>query len=101
MVGFLLAPFLVVIRITPPAPLDPYIAVAEASFKTSIDSISLGCTLDILPPCIPSIIISGSLAALIELTPRIRIDTLEFGEASLLTISTPVNLQHKVYRLLV
>ena len=33
-------PFFVVIRITPLAPLDPYIAVEDASFNTSIDSIS-------------------------------------------------------------
>src|SRR5262245_45211622 len=34
--------FFVVIRITPFAPLEPYIAVASASFKTSMLSISLG-----------------------------------------------------------
>ena len=35
-------PLLVVIRITPFAPLAPYMAVAEASFKTSIVSMSSG-----------------------------------------------------------
>jgi hypothetical protein len=35
-------PDFVVIIITPLAPLEPYIAVADASFNTSIDSISFG-----------------------------------------------------------
>ena len=35
-------PDLVVINTTPFAPLEPYIAVAEASFKISILSMSLG-----------------------------------------------------------
>ncbi len=33
--------------ITPLAPREPYIAVAEASFNTSIDSISLGFSVSI------------------------------------------------------
>ena len=41
-IGFPILPLLVVIITTPLAPLFPYIAVAEASFNTSIDSIELG-----------------------------------------------------------
>ena len=36
------APFLVVMRITPLAPREPYMAAADASFNTSIDAISAG-----------------------------------------------------------
>ena len=46
-------PFLVVIKITPFAPLEPYIAVASASFKTSMVAIVEGSNVFkgfIIPP---------------------------------------------------
>ena len=75
-------PFLVVIIITPLDALEPYNAVAEASFKTLIDSISLGLmvfkrlaepAMPLLSTGTPSITIKGSLPALNEEPPRIRI----------------------------
>lgn len=48
-------------------------AVDEASFKTSMDSISAGfIVFKSPPPIIPSITYKGSLPAFIELPPRIR-----------------------------
>lgn len=44
---------------TPLAPLEPYIAVDEASFSTSIDFISAGFMALRLPPGKPSITTSG------------------------------------------
>src|SRR6476661_10548163 len=84
-------PFLVVIMITPLAPLDPYIADAEASFKTSIFAISFGLiNVNASPPGvvptpegakvglgdlpskgIPSTTYNGVLPARIELLPLI------------------------------
>src|SRR5690554_1391248 len=59
---------------TPLAPLDPYIAVAEASFSTSMLSISvLFKTVGLLPKIgKPSTTYSGSLLPCMELAPRIR-----------------------------
>ena len=68
--------------ITPLEALEPYNAVAEASFNTLIDSISLGLIVFnklaepgrlLLSTGTPSITINGSLLALIEDPPRIRI----------------------------
>ena len=60
---------MVVTITTPFEPLEPYIAVADASFKTSIDSMSFGC--GITAPTKPSTTISGALLALIEVFPLI------------------------------
>jgi hypothetical protein len=64
-------PLLVVIITTPLAPLEPYIAVADASFNISIDSTSsAGGNV----PCgYPSTTYKGSFEALIEEAPLIRI----------------------------
>src|SRR5690606_1869890 len=53
-------PRLVVMRITPLAPLTPYTAVADASFNTDIDSISLGSRL-LRSRSTPSTSIKGAL----------------------------------------
>src|SRR5690606_7805914 len=78
-------PCFVVIKITPFAPLDPYIAVASASFNTSILSISAGLRElnGLIPPGTvsilsieddskgtPSIIYNGDVPAAIEFKPR-------------------------------
>lgn len=57
---------------TPLAPLEPYIAVDEASFSTSIDFISAGFMALRLPPGKPSITTSGPPSAFMEFTPRTR-----------------------------
>ena len=71
-------PFLVVIKITPFAPLEPYIAVAEASLRTTKEAISLGLINDsglaapAIPPLskgTPSTTIKGSLLALMDVPP--------------------------------
>ena len=54
--------------------LEPYMALAAASFNTDMDSTSLGLISDILPSYgIPSTMIRGELPALMDPTPRIRI----------------------------
>ena len=65
--------FLVVTRITPFAPREPYTAVAEASFNTSIEAMSEGLRFCKEPPINPSITTSGPVSAVIELIPRTRI----------------------------
>ena len=89
--GFPFLPCLVVTSTTPFAPRAPYMEVAEASFKISIDSISLGLilvkglragffkvpVLNVFASLItgtPSITYKGSLFPLIELVPLIRIE---------------------------
>ncbi len=76
------APFLVVIINTPFDALEPYNAVADASFKTLIDSMSLGLIvfrkfaepdIPLLSTGTPSITINGSLLAFKEAPPRMRI----------------------------
>src|SRR5690554_558300 len=76
-------PFLVVIRITPLDALEPYIAVADASFKTVKVSMSFefillrGSDIPLTPLVLstgtPSITIRGSLLADIDDPPLIRI----------------------------
>ena len=77
-----LDPFLVVIIITPLDALEPYKAVAEASLRILIDSMSFGLMVfnTLADPAIPlpstgtpSITISGSLLALSDAPLRIRI----------------------------
>ena len=60
---------------TPLAPLDPKMAVADASFKTSIDSMSFGFRYSIPPVVngIPSTTKRGEFDAVKERTPRILI----------------------------
>ena len=74
-------PFLVVTMITPFDAREPYKAVADASFKMVIDSISLGLMVfnrfaepetPFPSTGTPSITINGSLLALSEAPPRIR-----------------------------
>src|SRR5690606_37874899 len=64
----------VVIRTTPFAALDPYIAAEEASFKIWISAISLGDKNLMLSTGTPSTTYKGSLLPLKEVVPRIRID---------------------------
>ena len=73
--GFPNSPRFVVIKITPFAPLTPYTAVAEASFKIDNDSTSFGSISFKLFTSIPSTIIKGfcDSASLAKVpTPRIR-----------------------------
>src|SRR5680860_1254866 len=69
-------PRLVDTKITPLAPLEPYTAVAAASFSISIEAISCGLISDMVSePSIkgmPSTTYSGSLDAVIERLPLIR-----------------------------
>ena len=67
MVVFPATPLFVVIKITPLAALEPYIACAAASFKTSIEAISLGFKSLIAPILTPSAIIIGPLPPFSEL----------------------------------
>ena len=69
-------PFFVVIRMTPMAPREPYIADEAASFNTSIDSISWGAMLfrlklDVPSTIIPSITIRGCTLRLLLWCPLI------------------------------
>jgi len=79
----------VVTNITPFAPREPYIAVAEASFNTSIDAISEGFNELSEPPIKPSITTNGPLSACIEFIPRTRIVEEEPGCPEEDTILTP------------
>src|SRR5512133_2480874 len=105
-------PCLVVIRITPFAPREPYIAVAEASLRMSIFAMSLELmkfiglralelpifgrspSAVVLPPerGTPSTTIRGSLPALTEELPRIRIEELAPGSPLLFVTITPAAL---------
>ena len=77
-------PFFVVITMTPFAPLAPYIAVDDASFKMSIDSISEGLRELLLKFSIgkPSITYNGELSCVTELFPLIEIEGAEPGVPS-------------------
>ena len=68
-----LAPFLVLIIITPLDPLEPYTA-ADASFKTEIVS-TCSCGIELIEPLkiTPSTTISGEAEAFIDPTPLILI----------------------------
>ena len=80
-----------VIRITPLAPLDPYIAVADASFRMSKLSISF-MLISFNPPekGIPFNTINGELSPDKERTPRILITELsDPGRVLVVDISTP------------
>ncbi|MNY17560.1 hypothetical protein D3C86_1508820 [compost metagenome] len=61
--------------ITPFAPLAPYIAVADASFKISIDSISAGFIALLFASSNgkPSTTYSGELSCVMDPAPRITI----------------------------
>ena len=68
-------PFLVVIKTTPFAALEPYNEVEAASFNTEISSISSGFKALIFPVIgKPSITYRGSLPADTDTCPRIRTD---------------------------
>src|SRR5690606_6967524 len=71
-------PDLVVIKTTPLAAREPYIAAAEASFKISIDAKSDGLRLLMLSTCTPSTIYSG-LVLLSDPDPRISSRTPDPG----------------------
>ena len=58
--GALSVPRLVVIIITPFAPRTPYTAVADASFRIEMDSISFGSILLNVAASMPSTIINGA-----------------------------------------
>ena len=58
--------FLVVTRITPLAPREPYTAVAEASFNTSMEAMSAGFNDWREPPMNPSITTSGPVSAVMS-----------------------------------
>ena len=96
--SFPFAPFFVVMMSTPFDALDPYNAVAEASFKILNDSMSLELMkLKALPAPemalvssgTPSITIKGSLLALNEEPPRIRMVLPDPGWPPLEMIETP------------
>ena len=73
-------PFLVVMRITPLEARLPYRAAEAASFRTVIDSISVGFKSAILPPNgTPSITYSGLEEPFTVPLPRIMMDGLEPG----------------------
>ncbi|MNI17070.1 hypothetical protein D3C73_704270 [compost metagenome] len=92
-------PFFVVINNTPFDARDPYIAVDDASLSTVMLSISFGLIrlrklplLPLIPPVskgTPSNTIKGSLLALKEAPPRIRIVLPEEGEPLLDITCTP------------
>ena len=82
------------IRITPLEPLEPYIAVADASFNTDIYSISFefSAAKSAEETGTPSITNSGSLPADIELVPRILILALAPGRPVAAVTCTPAAL---------
>lgn len=100
-------PCLVVTRTTPLAPREPYIAVADASLRTSMFSMSLGLIIDnglstvLLPEFaslfgvplasngMPSITYSGCVLVLVEFAPRIVILIPAPGAPSLRLTCTP------------
>ena len=82
---------MVVTITTPLAALVPYIAEAEASFNTSMDSILFGFTSLRFPPGTPSMIIKGS-ALLRVPVPLILIDPWFPGAPPFLTTLTPAAL---------
>src|SRR5690606_17738160 len=86
-IGFPILPFFVVIMITPFAPREPYIAVAEASFRISIDSTSSGAG-GVLPGK-PSTTYRGSELALMEVPPRTRTRGARPGSPLILDTDTP------------
>ena len=81
--------FLVVTRITPLAPREPYTAVAEASFNTSMEAISAGFNDWREPPMNPSITTSGPVSAVIELIPRTRMVLSPLGSPEPESTDTP------------
>ena len=86
----LLVPDLVVMIITPLAPLDPYKEVEEASFKTEIDSTCSWAILFRFPlKGAPSTITRGEESALIEPTPLILMMGLVPGTPPEVIILTP------------
>ena len=74
-------PVLVVMNTTPFAAREPYIAVAEASFMTVMFSMSLAFSAVKIDEGtgLPSSTNRGSVPALIEFTPRIRIEIVSLG----------------------
>src|SRR5690606_35664725 len=82
---------LVVTITTPFAPRAPYIAVDEASFKTSIDSISVTAISLILSTIKPSTIYNGELSWVIEPPPRTRTTISAPGAPSTVVTWTPGN----------
>ena len=83
------------IKITPAAPLVPYMASELASFKTSIDSTSFTFKLERLksvPAINPSITNRGLLLPLIELIPLILITAGAPGSPLVETTFTPAAL---------
>ena len=80
---------------TPLAPRTPYIAVAAASFNTSIDSMSLG-TIPLRLPLgpvsidMPSITNSGTLRPVTDVAPLMRMTSPPSGERD---TQTPGNLE--------
>ena len=83
-------PFFVVTRITPLDAREPYIARAEASFNTSIDSISPGfISIRLAPFVTPSTTTNGSLFPIV-LTPRIRIFAFDPASPLVVTITPAI-----------
>ena len=71
------------IKTTPFAALDPYMADADASFKTSIDSISSGLKAVKEPPGKPSITTRTALLAFMDPAPLIFMSIAPPGAESL------------------
>ena len=95
------SPFFVVIKITPLAAREPYIAVADASLSTTKEAISLGLIKEsglaapAIPPLskgTPSTTIKGSFDALIEVPPLILKVLPPPGEPSFEVIFNPATL---------
>ena len=96
--GLPLIPFFVVIIITPFEALEPYIAVAEASFNIVKDSILSGgimlkgLEIPVTPELstgTPSMTIRGSLVAFKDEPPRIRMSPPPSGFPPLMVTTTP------------
>ena len=75
--------------ITPEDPREPYIAAAEPSLRTFIDSISLGSTLSRDAPTTPSTTTRGEIFAPTVERPLKRIVAEAFGFPPLLYILNP------------
>ena len=108
-VPFPVFPFFVVMITTPFAPRAPYIAAEDASFSTSIDSISFGLNVNngfvgaplldsfVVTNGIPSNTYKGSLPALILAAPRTLIDIPPSTLPLVCVICTPANFPTKAF----
>ena len=87
--GRVFSPCFVVIRITPLAEREPYMAADAASFKTSIDSISAGFISSMDSKGTPSTMYRGFAPPSNVDVPRIRISAASPGAPDPVVICTP------------